>query len=453
MSHFHRHFLSLAAACSVAVALPAQRFPLSENSWSNPEFVQRFLGTYGFNTDLNPSISREERTLFEEVQPLIASNPRAAVQRLRAAIKPDSSAALDQVLGNLLYQDNDLAGAAAAYREAIRKFPNFYRAYQNLGRVLVTQGDYAAALPIITKAIELGGGDGSLYGLLGYSYMNLGRNATALDAYRQAILLQPDSLDWRKGKLSCLLQLGRYDEAIGLLYEFIEREPGNPEFWQWQANAFMSAERYDLAAANLEVLRLLGAATPASLLLLGDLYVNKDLPSLAVPLYEEALATGRLNSRQAFRAAEALLSRGELEAGARFLAGFERLAGGSLSPEDRLALLNHQARIALQTGDDTAAQNLLQGIIDADPLNGRALLTLSDLHLRSGDTAAAAFHAEQAAKLDAHRADALVRLARIEVQNRNYRRAAQHLRAVQEIRPQPYIAEFLGRVEQAAARM
>ena len=45
----------------------AQSYPLSENSWDNPDFVDRFMGSYGVDTAISPSLSREEADVFRRV--------------------------------------------------------------------------------------------------------------------------------------------------------------------------------------------------------------------------------------------------------------------------------------------------------------------------------------------------------------------------------------------------
>ena len=53
-SYLRRRAVAVIAALLIASPGLAQVFPLSENSWSNPEFVERFLGSYGMDTDVEP---------------------------------------------------------------------------------------------------------------------------------------------------------------------------------------------------------------------------------------------------------------------------------------------------------------------------------------------------------------------------------------------------------------
>ena len=48
------------------IGLFAQVFPLSQNSWSNPDFVKRFLGSYGVLTEKEPQITSDESETFKQ---------------------------------------------------------------------------------------------------------------------------------------------------------------------------------------------------------------------------------------------------------------------------------------------------------------------------------------------------------------------------------------------------
>ncbi|KAF0094407.1 MAG: hypothetical protein E1N59_1938 [Puniceicoccaceae bacterium 5H] len=449
--HF-RTFSTLALATLSIGSVQGQLFPLSENSWDNPEFRERFMGSYGVDTEVSPEISLDEKQLFEEITPLIQSQDvDGAIAALKRGITPQSSAAFDFILGNLYYQKQQLDPAIDAYETAIKKFPNFYRAYVNLGRSYVNQGNWSEGLKHLQKAMEIKPGDGTLYGLIGYCYMNEGKFATALDAYRMAIMLQPDSKDWKLGKLKCLTAQQEHEEAVAMLYEFIESDPENPEWWMLQANEFLSMEKPELAAANLEIVRQLGKAKPQSMMLLGDIYVNEGLLSQAVEVYGDALETGEVKPDRVFRVGYSLSSRGNYEEADKLMEAYSNTeAGQNLNEDQQLELLNLQAKIALGTNQDEKAAQMLEQVVDRDPMNGRALISLVDYYQKTEDLTKATYYAEQAAKLDEFRHSALLALARIKVGQREFAQAARYLRQAQDIKPLGYVADYLAQVERAA---
>ena len=132
----------LAAGLAWVGPVSGQVYELTEQGWDNPEFRQRFVESYLGQSEVNPTVTPEEKALFDEIVPLISSAPGDAIARLRSSITPESSAAFDFILGNLLYQEGQAAESVKAYAEAVDKFPGYFRAYYNAGRAYVAMGNY-----------------------------------------------------------------------------------------------------------------------------------------------------------------------------------------------------------------------------------------------------------------------------------------------------------------------
>lgn len=435
-----------------AVSLPAASdgvYPLTENSWSNPEFKKRFLGSYGVNTEINPKVTSEEAEVLKVAAELMESNPTQAIATLKAALTPETSAAFEYTIGSLYLQSGDRSQAMDMYRQAIKKFPGFFRAYQNLGFALVQDGQYEEAKPMLIEAIEVGGGNGTLFGLLGYCFLNTGESSLSLDAYRQALLYQPNSNDWLLGKLNSLLDLGMNDEATGMLSNLIEKNPSVANFWLMQANAYMSSREYEKALANLELVSRMGEASAASLALLGDILLNEGLADIAVERYGEAIAKGGLSVSKMLSAAEGLAQRGSVAQSLELVAKVEASYGETLSPKEELALLNLKASGAIAQGDTDFASTILQEIVSKDPLNGKALILLGDLFKSKDDSENAMIQYERASKVKGFEASALISLARLEVAMRDYKSAITNLRRANALEPKAYLEDYIARLESA----
>jgi tetratricopeptide (TPR) repeat protein len=428
--------------------LIAQTYPLSQNLWSNPEFQNRFIGSYGFDTAITPKISAEEQEVFKLLVPLMQNNTGGAIQKLRSSITNNSSAALDYTLGNLYVQNRNVSSAIQSYQTAIRKFPNFYRAYKNLALVMVNEGRYAEAVPFILKGLELGGTDGALYGPLGLAYLNLDKPKSALTAYDNALLFAPDSLQWQQGKLRCLMDLNLYKESAGMLEEMILADSKNKNYWTWQANAFLSEDDMAKASANLEILKRMGNADGASLGLLGDIYLNEGMTEMALENYLLAAEQDSLNSDRLIRTAQGFASRRLWTEAATYLNKTkDRL--DSLSPKNQSTFLTLQAQAAIGLGETEEASTILEALVAEDPMNGQALLTLGNLQRQLDRVEDAAFSYEQAAKIDETRIDALVQHARMLISLRDYSPAVTLLQRVVLLEPGPRYEDFLERVQSA----
>lgn len=438
--------LSFTLLCGVSF-LSAQTYPLSENTWSNPEFVDRFLGSYGFDTEKTPSVTKEEGAVFQQVSRVAGNNPNQAISLLRSAITSESSGAMDFALANFLLQQNNMGAAVAAYQTAIRKFPNFGRAYKNLGLAYIQQNNYREALTNLTKALEILGADGGLLGLLGYCHLNLERHGPALDAYRLALVYEPESRDWRLGQLKALQQLRKYDEVEGIIYRYIDENPTEPEFWLQQANAFIAQQKYAEAAANFEIVKLLGGADSEMLVLLGDIYINLNAPTLALEPYGTALDSGNVEASEALDLAKTLSRRLPALELKNFLEKIESTYANGLQEADALTLLTLQAGNALAMGDKAGAMSALTEVVSKDPLNGGALITLGSYHYGEEAFEKSLDYYGRAEKVESVKIDALLGSARVLVKQEKYREAIYKLKEAQLINDQPYVAQYISNLE------
>lgn len=190
--------LLLALTPSIA-SKPEVEEPDPLELWDDPTFQRQFTASYGFNAEIEPRVTVVEREQMEKIRPHLSGDIDLAIKQLEKVTKPESSAVFDFTLGNVYFQQGQEKVAADHYEKAIAKFPSFRRAYKNLGLIRVRQGRLEEAITALSRVIELGGADGTTLGLLGFSYSSTGQFTSAESAYREAVLLQPDLLDWRLG--------------------------------------------------------------------------------------------------------------------------------------------------------------------------------------------------------------------------------------------------------------
>jgi tetratricopeptide (TPR) repeat protein len=437
--------LCLTTACHTVVG---QVFPLSENSWSNPEFVERFRGSYGMDTERTPSITTEEKVIFDAIAPIIGTDPIAAIAQIEASLTPESSAALIYTLGNLHLQSGNTVKALSNYELAIKKFPNFLRAYQNLGIAYVQSGEFDKSLTMLLKAVELGAAGDTVYGLLGYAYMNLANPSAALQAYEEALFFKPTSLDWRNGKVQALSNMGRSAEVIAMIDQMIVEYPSNTDLLMLQAKAFIALGQSEDAAATLEMLRAKGKASPFALMLLGDIYLNFQQADLAYGVYEGATKVDGLGAERLLRISRRLAAAGAWEEVDKFTAVVQAM-DGSFTDKESLDLLNLQAQSDLaQSRNDEAAEKLTK-VVGRDPLNGGALLLLANYYWKTNDLERAEIYFDRAMKVPEFEVKACVDRARMLVSMREYEKALTFLDRAQNMTPQTYIADYRDRIASA----
>jgi tetratricopeptide (TPR) repeat protein len=207
--------------------------------WNDPDFARRLAGSYGFLSEAEPRLNPEEQVLFrDKIVPLLREEPSKAIAELQAAQKPGASAVFDFTLGTVYFQTEDFTNAVKQYEQALAKFPDYRRAQRNLALSLVRSGRYSEAIRPLTRTLELGGADGKIFGLLGFAHLSEGRLVSAEGAYKQAMVYEPDNLDYQLGLVKCFIGLQQLDAAVAMLDEMIQRYPEKENLWALQANAF-----------------------------------------------------------------------------------------------------------------------------------------------------------------------------------------------------------------------
>lgn len=421
--------------------------------WNDPEFQRQFAESYKAETDIEPKVTADELEKLEKVLQLIGQEQFGeAKEILNKNIGEATTAVFEFTAGNIHFQLEEWDKAVEMYRAAVDQFPNYRRAWDNMGKIHIRLEQFPDAVKALTRVIELGGGDGVTYGLLGFAYTKLDKNISAESAYRQAVLMDAETKDWKLGLARSFFKQNRYAEAAAYLDRLIELEPDRADFWLLQANAYIGLEEVGKAAENYEMLRALGEATPASLNTLGDIYVNEKLYDRAVEAYVEAMEkTGkREKPDRAIRAARVLAARGALDQTETLVKKIDAIYGDSLDEGTNKTLLKLRARIAVAQGASGRQVEILKELVKIDPRDGEALMLLAKHHAGEGEVERAVFYYERAAKIEGFEANARVRHAQLLVREGRFKEAVPLLRKAQEIDPRNNVQRYLDQVERIA---
>jgi tetratricopeptide (TPR) repeat protein len=500
--------------------------------WNDSDFQRRFMRSYIAVTDVEPKVTPEERQKVQAVIDLITGGGeqngqqqegatdaedgkrmREAIAMLEGVRGPEASAVFDYMLGNIYFQRGTLAEARRLYEVAVKKHEKYRRAWSNLAKVYVRQKKFEKARQALQTVVELGGEGGINYGLLGYTYANLGDHVAAESAFRRAVVLDPDRKNWKVGLAQSFFKQQRYAEAASFLNHLIEQDREDPKYWRLQAKAYLGLDQPMTAAQNYEMMSQLGAASFDDLSTLGDIYINEKLYTRGVEAYRRAMqSNAEADPRQIVRAARALAARGAHTATARLLKSIEASYGARLEEQNRKELLKLRARTAVAQGANERQVAVLKQVLRIDPTDGEALMLLGKHYAdkwdrqrrapaatqaatrptrrstRPGSTDAgggaattpaghaggaatqpatrpatrpaggsgsdayerAVMYYERAQQLEGQKADAHVRHAQLLVKNQKYGAAVKHLKEAQKIEPRDHVQQYLEQVEQVA---
>jgi len=420
--------------------------------WADPEFVKRFIGSYGFDSDIEPRMNSEEQLYYTTtLRPLMQEDPAKAAAELEKRVTPTSTPLFDYILGTVDFQSGRVANAIKRYEGAVAKFPDFRRARKNLGIAQAQVGNYEEALANLTRTLELGGGDSVTYGLVGFAHLNLEQYVSAESAYRNALLFAPGNVDFKLALIKCHIATGDLKPAGAMLGELLEKFPDRENLWTLQAGVFLQMDQPLEAAVNYEALRRLGKINAQSLNLLGDIYMSMDSSELAISAYMEAVDKGDASgASRPLRAASILLSRGSPEKAASLLDRVEAKHGASLGADEQSQLLKLRARVAIAAADSGKATETLELALRRNPMDGEAHIMLGDVFARAGETEKADFRYDLASKISGYEAEALLKRGQLLVQARKYAPALELLRRSLKLKPRDNVQRYLEKVESVA---
>lgn len=429
--------LSALAACSLNAADPLPLDPF----WKSETFRKSMTGSYGLDARIEPRITEDEAFYLEEASKLMGEDDRAAaIEKLEDADLVDRSPAIRFALANLQFEEGLTEEAAENFAKTLEQFPNFRDAHRNYAVVLVQQEEFDEAKKHLVRAIELGSRDGVTTGLLGYCHLLDKNYQAALQAYRLAQMTAPGERQWKQGEAQALQNLEQPAAAASLYREMLRDTPETTELWMNLADAAIQLDQQDRAVSALEIAHRLGGLDGNSLLTLGHLYLDEDLPGEALARYREALADQpRPSLDSAIKGLDYLTAHGHWPQAKDFV----DIIGIAYPDAESPRLARATALVEFETGDKAAALARLEELSEKDPTDGQALLLLARFHHREGERERAEMLLDQAALLDEFEADALTQHGKLLVEAGDYEKAAEKLDRAVQIEPSPYLEEYL----------
>jgi len=136
---------------------------------------------------------------------------------LKALSINSQDAKIHNNLGNALAQQGKLTEAIAAFQKATQLDPSLAAAYYNLGYALAHQGDFDASVVAFQQAAKLLPRDADTHYFLGVVLGQKGRYAEAIAAYRRTLELDADYAEAYGNLGLALAEAGRIKEAIAAL--------------------------------------------------------------------------------------------------------------------------------------------------------------------------------------------------------------------------------------------
>jgi len=148
-------------------------------------------------------------------------------------------------LGYVLVAQGQPAEAIKHYQEALAINPNYSEVINNLGTALLNQGRLDEAAKYYHRALEIYPDFAEAYNNLGILLTKQGQTVEAIEQYRKAIELNPSRAEFYNNLGNLLSKQGRTDEAIEQFQKALEVAPDNAKVRFNLANILTAKGRWD----------------------------------------------------------------------------------------------------------------------------------------------------------------------------------------------------------------
>jgi tetratricopeptide (TPR) repeat protein len=201
--------------------------------------------------------------------------------------------------------------------------------------------------------------------------------AEALEAYEKALICDPEA-DFIIRKIPViLLRMGRGDEAVAILKDYLEKNPQETGFRMLLARVYIAMNQYAEAAEQYRIIHRRDPGETGSLMLLSELYLNQGNLAEAETALQEVLAVNPDSYPARVMLARIYLS----------VKQYER----ALNEYDRALAISWSTDLLLEKSDVYRLQEKYDELIDiyreilrGDPENERVILGLINFLLIQG---------------------------------------------------------------------
>jgi MSHA biogenesis protein MshN len=195
----------------------AARVPAVSAQAKDKEEQENLSGSDSVNKTIRPLTSEQQAQIaFQDAVKLIGRGDESGAQRaLEQALsfEPNHVRARE-TLSAMLLNTGRVSEAGDSLREGLRLQPTSTPLAKLYARVLVNQGDNAAAVVVLERAAPRVGDDPDYYALLAALYRGVGKHAQAAQVYQEILRLRPGVAAWWMGLALAQDAMGSSAESL-----------------------------------------------------------------------------------------------------------------------------------------------------------------------------------------------------------------------------------------------
>jgi tetratricopeptide (TPR) repeat protein len=387
--------------------------------------------------DREARLADYEIELSRKLRPLLDAGEYPKAYEELASFGGQPSAARQLLAAQLLTINGDYDAAIESYRAAIEQMPQLTRAHAGVGTLYLLTQRYDLARDSLGAAVSFGASDAQTFAQLGYLNHKLANAWSAITAYQQALMLEPDNTETLRGLLAVLSDSQQLASANALTDELLKQESSAVALWQQRANLAMKTKDTARALTSLETAIRLGDESPQNRLAAALLHMRRENFGRAAELLKRNVDESQLDAVSLHPLVVWLIAQNAIEHANSLVSAIKKGEGAGMKSQQSL-IAEMQGRISLAEDDSPKALVYLSQAVDLNPANGDALMQLARLHLSRLEFARASLMFERAEVIEGYVKSAMLGRAQVAIESRDYAEALRLVREVQRQFPDSY---------------
>ena len=333
----------------------------------------------------------------------------ARVNAVSAQASPRAQVLVDLQRAQAALKANDQAGAAAAFRAALRLDPTNVEAHLNLGVIAFFGGDCATALPDLQSAVTSAPSMTKPRALIAVCERRMGLPTAQADLEKSFDLVQDAKLRTQVGfELADLYyQSGNLPRTASVLETLSTASPDNVDILFFQQRVYS-----ELADGVLNRLALLAPGSARMEQLIAEKLVNGGDMKGAILHYRQALQLNPNLPGMHFELAESLMETSPYDAETQKQAVGELDAAARVDG-DSSKVETERGRIAYLQADSGAALSHYRKALELSPADSQAELGIAELLKEQNNAQEAARYLHMAITADPFNAEAHYKLSQV----------------------------------------
>ena len=364
--------------------------------------------------------------LIEKGDPDGRLKQQAAVGGIAMAMPEKISAYFLYLIGYTYFSLEKYKAAETAFLGALVPIPDYIRVHESLGLLYMRMKRYKEAQKHLAHAAELGLHTAQLFGALGYLDYHIKDFWGSVNAFQEALMLNPDNEQWKTDLLYALGETYQYKATLTLVDSMLQEHPDIVWLWLFRARAAYRAGERKVALSSLEAAIRLGDHKRANLQACAALHMELGSIERAVDLLKSGFEEG-MDFMYIDQGMSWLYQAKEWTLFEQMVA-WMRGKWNSLDGLQQSRVLMREADISIHKGDKSAAIDSLEKAIALDPSNAYALMSLAGIYREKGSYNRAELLYQRASAYGLYRENALISLAQVAIDQEDYERALQILR-------------------------